>query len=87
MNPQHKLKIASREEPKVTRADIELARMAQSWREWIGINGKSWKPFSEPNQRPTLPVDEILSKSGLCIIVDSPALKWRSVLKWLGWMR
>jgi len=85
-HPQRKFKIVP-DDPEVTRADIELARIAQNWREWIGINGHPWTPISEPKQNPTLLVDDVLEKSAWRVVVDSPTPLWRSVFKKLRLMR
>lgn len=69
-----KLRLIDADEP--TREQIAQARMEQSWREWTGINGQPWQPFSEPRERPTLDTDDVLRRT-YRVEVDKPAPRWR----------
>lgn len=73
-----KLRLIDSEEP--TREMIAQARMEQSWREWTGINGQPWQPFSEPRERPTLDTDDVLRRTYRAE-VDRPVPLLRRLLR------
>lgn len=77
----HKLRLLDTEEP--TAAEVYRARVEQGWREWSGPQGQPWQPFSEPQQLPTLAVDDVQRRSYKVIVVDSPIPFWRKVMRWL----
>lgn len=69
-------RLLKQDEPEPSRADIEMARISQSWREWNGINGKPWQPVKDDVRNP-LDVDTV--RGYLIIKTDAP-ISW---FKWL----
>jgi len=76
MKPQ--LRLADADFDPTTRQDVEMARIAQNWREW---SPQGWKPISEPQKHSALLVDEIQAKSYKVIAVDAPIPLWRRLLR------
>lgn len=66
----------------VTPADVERARMEQSWREWHGPNGKPWMPYDGPTGKSADDVGEITRRQ-YRVVVTSRVSWWRRVWRWV----
>ena len=67
-----------------TRQQKALAQIEASHRDWVGINGRPWEPFSEPRQKPTLNADDVLRRSTYRIDPSERVPLYRRLLRWLG---
>jgi len=75
--PQPKRLKLVNDDPIITRADIEMARIQQEHREWHGTNGQPWQPFREAQRRPTLNPDDVVSYKQ---VDPEPAESWPKVI-------
>jgi len=83
--PTNRLRLADSDDP-TTPADIELARIAQSHREWCGPNGLGWKPYVGPTGKSANDVDEIVARQ-YRVVADRP-VPWvrralRRIVRWI----
>lgn len=61
MNPKP-MRLIRRQNDEPTRQEIEMAHIEQTWAEWIGPNGHSWKPITQTHGK-KLDIDSVLRRS------------------------
>lgn len=76
-----------RPDPRVTRQDIERARIEQSWREWSGPNGKPWTPYDGSVEPWTGKVSESVDKATYRVNLSEEIPLFRRILRFFRGIR